>query len=117
MALNPNKDLKLYYSISEVAQMFNIAESNLRYWQTEFPQLSPHVTAGGVRRYRKEDIEVIKLIHHLVREKGMTIAGARQQLTDHGDATARKVEALERLKAVRNELLAIKKELDGIVGV
>ena len=64
-----DKDLKLYYSISEVAQMFDVNESLLRFWEKEFPQLSPKKGAE-VRQYRKEDIETVKLIYHLVKERG-----------------------------------------------
>ncbi len=114
MALNSNKDLKLFYSIGEVARMFNVNESLLRFWEKEFPQqIAPRKTAGGTRQYRKEDIEAIKLIHHLVKEKGMTLPGARQQLNKNKDATVKNFEVLERLKDVKAELLAIKRELDG----
>ena len=73
-----NKDLKLYYSISEVAQMFDVNESLLRFWEKEFPQLSPKKGSRGVRQYRKEDIETVKLIYHLVKERGMTLPGDRK---------------------------------------
>ena len=57
MAYNTNKDLKLYYSISEVARMFDVNESLLRYWEKEFPIISPKKAGGNIRQYRKEDIE------------------------------------------------------------
>lgn len=113
MALNTDKNLKLFYSIGEVARMFNVNESLLRFWEKEFPQIAPRKTAGGTRQYRKEDIEAIKLVHHLVKEKGMTLPGARQQLTKNKDNTVKNYEVLERLKNVKAELLAIKRELDG----
>ena len=78
-----DKDLKLYYSISEVAQMFDVNESLLRFWEKEFPQLSPKKGSRGVRQYRKEDIETVKLIYHLVKERGMTLPGARQRMKDN----------------------------------
>lgn len=113
MPLKPNKDLKLFYSISEVAQIFNVNESLLRFWEKEFPQISPKKSAKGTRQYRKEDIETIKLIYHLVKEKGMTIPGARQKLFDNKDTTTKNYEVITRLKSLKEELLAIKKELDG----
>ena len=73
MAYNTNKDLKLYYSISEVARMFDVNESLLRYWEKEFPIISPKKAGGNIRQYRKEDIENIRLVYHLVKEKGMTL--------------------------------------------
>lgn len=69
MAYNPEKELKLYYSISEVAKMFDVNESLLRFWEKEFPIIKPKKNAKGSRQYRKEDIENIRLIYHLVKEK------------------------------------------------
>ena len=66
MAYNPNKDLKMYYSISEVARMFDVNESLLRYWEKEFPIISPKKAGGNIRQYRKEDIENISL-HECIR--------------------------------------------------
>ena len=95
-----DKDLKLYYSISEVAQMFDVNESLLRFWEKEFPQLSPKKGSRGVRQYRKEDIETVKLIYHLVKERGMTLPGARQRMKDNKETTLRNFEIVDRLKAL-----------------
>ena len=102
--LHTDKELKLYYSIAEVADMFGVNPSLLRFWEKEFPQISPRTSGRGVRQYRKEDVETIGLIYHLVKEKGMTLPGARQRLKD---------EIVSRLKEIKEELLAIKRELDG----
>ena len=80
---NTERDLKLYYSISEVAQMFDVNESLLRFWEKEFPQISPKKGSRGVRQYRKEDVETIRLIYHLVKERGMTLPGARHCSSTH----------------------------------
>ncbi|NDV81795.1 MerR family transcriptional regulator [Bacteroides sp. 51] len=112
MAYNPNKNFKLYYSIGEVAQMFDVKESLLRFWEKEFPQIAPKKAGRGIRQYRKEDVEAIKLIYHLVKEKGMTLSGARQRLMDNKEGTTRNFEVVTRLKEIREELLAIRKELD-----
>ena len=85
--LNTDKNLKLYYSISEVAAMFDVNESLLRFWEKEFPQLNPKKGGRGIRQYRKEDIETVKLIYHLVKERGMTLPGARQRMKDNKEAT------------------------------
>lgn len=111
--LNKDKDLKLYYSISEVAQMFDVNESLLRFWEKEFPQLDPKKGGRGVRQYRKEDIEVVRLIYHLVKERGMTIPGARQRMKDNKEATLQNFEVVEKLKCIRAELLNMKIALDG----
>ena len=110
--LNTNKNLKLYYSIGEVAEMFDVNESLLRFWEKEFPQLNPKKGGRGVRQYRKEDIETVKLIYHLVKERGMTLPGARQRMKDNKEATLRNFEIVERLKSVREELLGMKSALD-----
>ena len=112
MAYNPNKELKLYYSIGEVAQMFDVNESLLRYWEKEFPIISPKKAGGNVRQYRKEDIENIRLVYHLVKEKGMTLQGAKQKLKMNRETTIRTAEILDRLKLIREELVSMRKELD-----
>ncbi|MCD7899919.1 MAG: MerR family transcriptional regulator [Bacteroides sp.] len=112
MAEKDKKDLRLFYSISEVAQMFGVKESLLRYWEKEFPQVNPNKSLGGTRQYRKEDIETLKLIYHLVKEKGMTLPGARQRLATNREITTRNFEILTKLKEIREELFSIRKELD-----
>ncbi|MCC8187238.1 MAG: MerR family transcriptional regulator [Bacteroides sp.] len=112
MTYNPQKELKLYYSIGEVARMFQVNESLLRFWEKEFPQITPRKNTKGTRQYRQEDIEVIRLIYHLVKERGMTLEGARRKLKDNKESTVRNFEVISRLKEIREELLSIKKELD-----
>lgn len=112
MAYNPNKELKLYHSIGEVAKMFDVNESLLRYWEKEFPIISPKKAGGNVRQYRKEDIENIRLVYHLVKEKGMTLQGAKQKLKMNRETTIRTTEILDRLKLIREELVSMRKELD-----
>lgn len=114
MALNLNKDLKLYYSIGEVAQMFDVNESLLRFWEKEFPIITPKKNSKGTRQYRKEDVENIRLIYHLVKEKGMTLQGARQKLKNNKENTVQTYEIITRLQGIKEELLAMKKELDSI---
>lgn len=116
MALNKNKDLKMYYSISEVAQMFNVTETLLRYWEKEFPNIRPQKVGRGIRQYTKDDIEQVRLVHHLVKERGMTLQGARDMIRrDKGGSTNRQVEAIEKLKAIRAELQDISRHLSGLV--
>lgn len=112
MAYNPNKDLKLYYSIGEVAQMFDVNESLLRFWEKEFSIIKPKKNSKGTRQYRKEDLDNIRLIYHLVKEKGLTLQGARQKLKDNKESTIQTFEVITRLQEIKEELLNIKKELD-----
>lgn len=114
MALRSDKELKLYYSIKEVADMFGVTESLLRYWEKEFPFITPKKTGGKVRQYRKEDIENVRLVYHLVKEKGMTLAGAKQRLKKNKEETVSRAEIIERLKKVKEELVRMRKELDYI---
>lgn len=109
---NTDKVLKLYYSISEVANMFEVNESLLRFWEKEFPQLNPKKGGRGVRQYRKEDIETVKLIYHLVKERGMTLPGARQRMKDNKESTLRNFEIVDRLKSIREELVGMRDALD-----
>lgn len=112
MAYNSNKDLKLYYSIGEVARMFNVNESLLRYWEKEFPMISPKKAGGNIRQYRKEDIENIRLVYHLVKEKGLTLQGAKQRLKVNKSETIQTAEIVSRLKEIREELVKLRKSLD-----
>ena len=102
----------MYYSIKEVAAMFNVNESLLRYWEKEFSMISPRKAGGNIRQYRKEDIENIKLVYHLVKERGMTLQGAKQRLKMNKETTVKVASIIDRLKSVREELVAMKKELD-----
>ena len=87
-------------------------ESLLRFWEKEFPQLNPKKGGRGIRQYRKEDIETVKLIYHLVKERGMTLPGARQRMKDNKEATIRNFEIVDRLRAIREELVGMKLALD-----
>lgn len=92
--------------------MFNVNESLLRFWEKEFPFITPKKAGGNVRQYRKEDIENIRLVYHLVKEKGMTLQGAKQKLKMNRETTIRTTEILDRLKLIREELVSMRKELD-----
>ena len=115
MALNLNKNLKLYYSIKEVADMFGLNESTLRYWETEFPYLKPKTTGPNkVRQYAQKDIDQIRLIHNLVKVRGFKLAAARKIINANRDGSDRKAEVLTRLIDIKNELQTLKLQLDGL---
>lgn len=116
MALNRNKELKLYYSISEVASMMNVTETLLRYWEKEFPNIKPNKIGRGIRQYTKADIEQVKKVYHLVKERGMTLQGARDMLKrNKGGEIDRNVDVIERLKDIRAELQDISRHLSTLV--
>ena len=114
MALNTNKNLKLYYSIKEVAQIFNVSESLLRYWETEFPQIKPKTLSNKVRQYTDKDIEQIRVIYNLVKVRGFKLAAARKMLTHNKQGVDKTADILDTLMSVSSELQALKKQLDGL---
>lgn len=109
--MNESKDFKMYYSIKEVAAMFNLKETLLRYWENEFPQIRPQKSKGGVRQYTKENIEELRMVVHLVKERRMTLRGARETMKHNKANTDKQFELIERLTSVSNELQAIGREL------
>ncbi len=116
MALNTNKNLKLYYSISEVAAMFELNESTLRYWEKEFPYLKPKTSGPSkVRQYTEKDIEQIRLIHSLVKVRGFKLAAAKKIINSNRNGAERTADVLERLTAVKEDLIALKKQIDGLI--
>lgn len=114
MALNKDKNQRLYFSISEVAQMFDINESTLRFWEKEFDIIQPRKTTKGTRYYKQEDIDAVRLVFHLVKERGMTLAGARQKLKDNRETTIRQEEIVNRLKQIKEELLSMKAAFEAL---
>ena len=113
MALNEYKPQKLYYSIKEVAKMFGLNESTLRYWETEFPFLKPKTTGPAkVRQYQDKDIEQIKLIYNLVKVRGFKLAAAKKIISSNRDGADKTADVLTRLISVRDELQALKRQLD-----
>ena len=76
----PNDLTKLYYSMSEVTEIFSVNASLIRYWDKEFPSLRPHKNRKGDRRFTKGDLEELNKIYTLVKERGFTIEGAKKEL-------------------------------------
>lgn len=94
--------------------MFDVNESTLRFWEKEFDIIRPRKNSKGTRYYRQEDIDVIRLIYHLVKERGMTLAGARQKLKDNRETTINREEIVNRLKLVKGELIALKVAFEAV---
>ena len=115
MALSKDKNVKLYYSIKEVATQIGVNESTLRFWEKEFPHLRPKTTGNNVRQYTEGDIEYIKLIYNLIKVRGFKIAAARKMLSENRSGAEKSGEVLERLLSVREQLKELKRALDGIV--
>jgi len=110
---------RIYYSIGEVAKMFNVNTSLIRYWEKEFDILKPQKNNKGNRLFTNEDVKNLHIIYHLLKDKGYTIEGARMQLSESFDSLSRETElisTLQRSKAFLERLLeAIRK--DGTQGV
>ena len=102
---------KLYYSIGEIAEMLNVNTSLIRFWEKEFETISPKKNKKGNRMFSREDVQNLKLIYHLVKEKGYTLQGAQSSLRDRKKGALEELEAIERLQRVRSFLLEIKELL------
>ncbi len=102
---------KLYYSIGEVAEMFNVSKSLIRYWESEFSNLKPVKNSKGDRRFTKQNLEQLNLIFHLVKEKGFTIDGAKKEIKENRKKLKNKQNLLRSLNSVRNRLEIFKNKL------
>ena len=107
-----NQPLKLYYSIREVSEALALTPSLLRYWETEFPMLQPKKNRKGNRMYTEKDLELLRQIRHLLKERKFTIKGALTHLSDKGQARAETLTIQERLRNLRAGLMDLKKTLD-----
>ena len=106
-----NKVQQKYYNIGEAAKMFNVATSLVRYWESEFDILQPDKDEKGNRRYTEEDIEKLRLVYHLVKEKGFTLKGAKHVLDGDSDNVQKDMELLHSLKKVRSLLVELKEKI------
>lgn len=112
MALLEKETEKLFYSIGEVADMFDVNTSLIRFWEKEFDVITPSKNKKGNRLFTKKDIENFKLIFHFVKEKGYTLQGAKDKLKGGlKESDQVKVEVIDKLKNIREQLLKIKSSL------
>lgn len=103
---------KTFYKIREVAEILNVPASTLRFWETKFTVISPRRNSGGTRFYTADDIEKIRMIHYLVKEKGLKLDAAQEQLMSNREGVSRQREVVERLKGVRASLNALLETLN-----
>ena len=111
MPYKEKKVEKLYFSIGEVAEMFDVNTSLIRFWEKEFDIIKPKKNKKGNRFFTKEDIENFHVIYHLVKERGMTLKGAKQKLKENKEDTVHNVEIIKTLQDIRSMLLDIKEDL------
>lgn len=102
---------KRYYGIGEVAKAFGVNTSLIRFWEKEFDVLQPKKNAKGNRKFTPQDIKNLKLIHHLVKERGFTLEGAKIHLKEEKHKTLSNFEVIEKLQRVKAELIKIKEQL------
>lgn len=108
MAYKEKEIEKLYYSIGEVAEIFNVAPSLIRFWESEFEIIQPKKNRKGNRQFTKEDIDNVRLIYHLVKEKGFTLQGAKEMVKNDNVAVKNKMEMIESLRTIRKFLIEIR---------
>jgi DNA-binding transcriptional MerR regulator len=111
MPYKEKKVEKLYYSIGEVARMFNVNASLIRFWEKEFDIIKPKKNKKGNRFFTRQDIENLNLIFHLVKERGLTLAGAKKKLKENREDTINNFEVVRTLTEIKNTLLEIKESL------
>ena len=104
-------DSKLYYSIGEVAEMFNVNASLIRFWEKEFDIIKPKKNNKGNRLFTIQDIDNLKIIYHLVKERGFTLDGAKNKLKNSRKETIENVELITSLEKIKKFLLDLKEEL------
>ncbi|MEE9437918.1 MAG: MerR family transcriptional regulator [Saprospiraceae bacterium] len=102
---------KLYYSIGEVAEMFGLSNSLIRYWETEFPTIKPTKNNKGVRRFKVKDIRNLEIIYTLVKERGFTLDGAKQEMKKKPVADNR-AEVATKLLEIKNKLNSLLNNLE-----
>jgi len=106
---------KLYYSIGEVAEMLNVNLSLLRFWEKEFPFTCPKKNDKGTRLYTQENIDNIRLIYHLVKEKRLTLEGAKKRLKENKDGVVKNHRIVQRLQEIKKEIHNIREQFDVIL--
>lgn len=111
MSLYDNTTTKLYYSIGEVADMFGVSSSLIRFWESEFDTLRPHKNGKGDRRFTQKNIDQIRLIYTLVKDRGFTLKGAKQEIANNKARLQGRQQTLKRLKALKGYLEELKRQL------
>lgn len=112
MLFKPGANERLYYTVTEVADMLQVKASTLRYWEKEFDFIKPKRNLKGKRFYTLVDIEKVRTIHQLVKEKGFTLQGAREHLSSKETETVNNhAEVVAKLRKIRQLLIGIRDSL------
>ncbi len=102
---------KRYYSIGEVAEDLGVATSLIRFWEGEFDIIKPQKNRKGNRQFTKTDIDNVKLIYHLVKERGYTLQGARDLIKNDTSAARDKLDLINSLRKVRSFLIEVRDQV------
>ena len=105
---------KRFYRIGDVADILGIPASTLRFWEKEFTIIKPVRNAKNTRLYTPKDIETIKMIHYLVKEKGLKLDAAQAMIRRNRDGVSKRFEVIDRLKSIKSQLLHLKKALEEV---
>lgn len=105
---------KRFYRIGDVADILGIPASTLRFWEKEFTIIKPVRNAKNIRLYTPKDIETIKMIHYLVKEKGLKLDAAQAMIRRNRDGVSKRFEVIDRLKSIKSQLLHLKKALEEV---
>ncbi len=111
MPYKEKEPVKLFYSIGEVARMFKLNTSHIRFWEKQFDILKPKKNKKGNRLFTKEDIDNLHTIYHLVKERGFTLNGAKQKLKHNKEEVINSIEIVKSLKKVKGFLMEMKEAL------
>ena len=111
MPYKEQKIEKLFYTIGEVAEMFEVNTSLIRYWEKEFDIIKPQRNKKGNRLFTKKDVENFYIIYHLVKERGLTLEGAKRKMHDNREDTINNFEVVKSLESIKEMLLEVKEML------
>ena len=112
MQENKETNEKIYYSIGEVSKIIGISTSKIRFWEKEFDSIKPKKNKKGNRIFSKKELNKLKLIHHLLKEKKYTIDGAKKKMRKNPEKTETHQKVIENLKKIKAELIEIRKNLN-----
>ena len=111
MTYKEKKIEKLFYPIGEVAKIFDVSVSSIRYWEKEFNILKPKKNKKGNRMFTKKDLDNLRIIYHLTKERGFTLEGAKKKLRENKTDTIDNIEIISHLKNIRKFLVDFREEL------
>lgn len=107
-----NDDInKSYYKIRDAAEIVGVATSTLRYWETEFPEIKPKRSTSGARYYTPDDLEKLRMIHYLVKVKGLKLEAAKEQMRSSRNSSSREMDVIRKLEKIKGEMKQLMKAL------